>query len=139
MGELQYALAGSPTALLQKLADKALELCRAHSAGVSLLEEVGGRRFFRWYAVTGRFSELRWTTLPLEFSPCGEVFKRGESVLMIEPERHYGTLPGAHPRVAETLLVPFWLGGEMVGTVWVVSHEPERRFDAEDRRVVTEL
>jgi GAF domain-containing protein len=139
MSELQYALAGSPTALLQKLAEKALELCRAHSAGVSLTEEADGRRFFRWYAVAGRFSGLRWTTLPHELSPCAEVLARRETVLMVDPERHYGQLPGAQPHVTEVLLVPFSVGGELVGTVWVVAHDEERRFDAEDRRVVTEL
>ena len=139
MSELQYALAGSPTALLQKLAEKALELCAAHSAGVSLMEEAGGRRFFRWYAVAGQFSGLRWTTLPYEFSPCGAVLERRETLLMIGPERHYGRLPGAQPLVIEVLLVPFSVGGELVGTVWVVSHDAGRRFDAEDRRVVTEL
>ena len=139
MSELQYALAGSPTALLQKLADKALELCRAHSAGVSLLEEAGGRRLFRWYAVAGEFSGLRWTTLPYETSPCGAVLERRETLLMIDPERHYARLPGAPSRMTEVLLVPFSVGGELVGTVWLASHDAGLRFDAEDLRVVTDL
>jgi GAF domain-containing protein len=139
MVELQYALAGSPSALLQKLAEKALELCRAHSAGVSLLEEADGRRFFRWHAVTGRWGGLRWATLPRELSPCGTVLDRGTTLLMVDPERYFKPLAGVPPRVTEALLVPFTVGSELVGTVWVVSQDLARRFDAEDRRIVVAL
>jgi PAS domain-containing protein len=37
------------------------------------------------------------------------------------------------------LLIPFHVKGEAVGTIWVVSHDPSRRFDAEDLRVMTNL
>jgi hypothetical protein len=37
--ELARVMATSPDAILQKLAETALTLCRAHSAGLSLLEE----------------------------------------------------------------------------------------------------
>ena len=37
--ELARVMATSPDAILQKLADTALTLCRAHSAGLSLLED----------------------------------------------------------------------------------------------------
>jgi len=116
MGELKRALAGSPRAVLQKLSEVVLELCDAQSAGVSLLEEADGRRFFRWHAAAGRWRELLWATLPRELSPCGAVL-----------ERH------------EALRVPFVVNGATVGTVWVVAHDADRRFDGEDRRVVTEL
>jgi GAF domain-containing protein len=139
MAELQYALAGSPRTLLQKLAETALELCGAQSAGVSLLEEDEGRRFFRWHAVTGEWGALRWATLPREMSPCGTVLDRNQTLLMIDPERYFAPLASVPPRVAEALLVPFTVEGELVGTVWVVSHDPTRRFDADDRRIVTEL
>jgi PAS domain S-box-containing protein len=42
------------------------------------------------------------------------------------------------PLVEEALLVPFYLNGEAVGTVWVVSHD-QHRFDAEDLRILTNL
>lgn len=140
VGDLKRGLAASPSALLQKLAEVALELCRSESAGVSLLEEdANGRRFFRWHAVSGKWGALRWTTLPREMSPCGTVLDRGEALLMIDPERYYAPMSHVPPRVAEALLVPFAVGGENVGTVWVVSHDPAIQFDGEDRRIVAEL
>ena len=44
---LAQAMAASPESILQKLADTALTLCRAHSAGLSLLEEGDQKRQFR--------------------------------------------------------------------------------------------
>jgi CheY-like chemotaxis protein len=139
LGKLAGELATSPRQVLQKLTDAALELCQSHSAGVSLLEAEGARTFFRWHAVSGRWAPLLWTTLPREFSPCGTVLDRKGAQLMIDPERHFTSLAHVPPRVYEVLLVPFEVGGELVGTVWVVSHEPSRRFDSEDRRVVGRL
>ena len=37
------------------------------------------------------------------------------------------------------LLVPFAVRGETVGTLWIVSHDQARRFDGEDRRIVSAL
>lgn len=136
---LARELATSPRQILQKLTDSALELCQAHSCGVSLLEHEGGRRFFRWHAVSGRFAPLLWSTLPREFSPCGTVLDRGAAQLMISPERHFTNLADVQPKVQEVLLVPFSVNGELVGTVWLVSHDRSRQFDAQDREVLARL
>ena len=37
------------------------------------------------------------------------------------------------------MLIPFYIKGEAVGTIWVVAHDTSRRFDAEDLRVMTNL
>ena len=137
--ELKRALAGSPRAVLQKLADVALELCNAQSSGISLLEEAGGRRVFRWHAVAGEFRSLLWNTLPREFSPCGTVLDRQAAQLMVDPERYFTPLAQITPRVSEVLLVPFSVDGEIVGTVWLVAHDAARRFDREDHRIVSAL
>jgi CheY-like chemotaxis protein len=139
MAGLARQLAGSPRQVLQKLADAALELCNSHSAGVSLVESEGARQVFRWHAVAGKWGPLIWTTLPREFSPCGTVLDRKSALLMLDPERHFTPLAQVPPKVHEALLVPFAVGGRLVGTVWVVSHEESRRFDREDLRVVGEL
>lgn len=34
-------------------------------------------------------------------------------------------------------MVPYYVGGEAVGTVWVVMHDQRRKFDAEDERLPT--
>ena len=136
---LARQLSGSPRRVLQSLSDAALELCRAHSAGISLLEEEGGRHIFRWHAVSGRFSHYLWNTLPREFSPCGTVLDRGAAQLMVLPERYFTPLEQLTPKVHEVLLIPFSVGDVIVGTVWVVAHDGTLCFDREDRRVVTSL
>lgn len=136
---LRRDLATSPRRILQNLTDTALQLCQAHSAGVSLLESEGTRQFFRWHAVSGKWAPLVWTTLPREFSPCGTVLDRKAPQLMIDPERYFTPLAQVPPKVFEVLLLPFSVGGELVGTVWVVSHDHSRRFDSEDKRVLDHL
>jgi GAF domain-containing protein len=139
MQRLREGLVGSPRSLLQKLAEVAVELCGAHSAGISLIEDAGGSPQFRWVAVAGKWRELLWTTLPRNFSPCGTVLDRSAPQLMILPERHFVPLAQLSPRVAEALLVPFAVKGVLVGTVWVIAHDASRQFDREDRRVVSRL
>ena len=109
--------------MLQALADVALELCQAHSAGISILEHADGRDFFRWHAVSGQWRAMQWNTLPREFSPCGTVLDRAAAQLMISPERYFTPMLQISPKVAEVLLVPFEVAGEMVGTVWVIAHD----------------
>ena len=70
---LARTLANEPERLLQKLVDTSLELCQAHSAGISLLEEENGRKIFRWHALAGDYAPHLWGTTPREFSPCGTV------------------------------------------------------------------
>ena len=53
---LAQAMAASPEGILQKLADTALTLCRAHSAGLSLLEEGDQKSNFHWRAIAGQWA-----------------------------------------------------------------------------------
>ena len=58
MEALADATGGSGAGLLWKaLAETALVLCRAHSAGVSLLDHDGGREIFRWPGAAGVWSQ----------------------------------------------------------------------------------
>ncbi|MGH8179489.1 MAG: GAF domain-containing protein, partial [Steroidobacteraceae bacterium] len=136
---LMRALRDADANVLQKLADTALRLCRAQSAGVSIEEEEQGGRFFRWRGAAGRWASLRGGTMARDSSPCGAVLDRNAPVLMKYPQRHFpmpheDTLP-----VTETLLVPFMANGVTVGTVWLAAHDESRRFDREDLRLLTTL
>src|SRR6516164_7874148 len=53
---LAEAMADSPQTILQKLVETALDVCRADSAGISMLEPGGMAGVFRWHAVSGRFA-----------------------------------------------------------------------------------
>ncbi|HEX5421395.1 MAG TPA: GAF domain-containing protein, partial [Gammaproteobacteria bacterium] len=128
-----------PDGVLQRLAEVALELCGAHSAGLSILEEENGRQVFRWQAAAGQWAPLRGGTMPREFSPCGTVLDRRSMELMVRPDRHFLPLVGVEPLIEELLLIPFRVGGETVGTIWLMAHDGTRRFDAEDLRLMTNL
>jgi len=132
-------LAHPPRDILQRLAEAALELCDGGSAGVSIIEDDGGKKVFRWHALTGALASHRWGTTPRDFSPCGIVIDRNAVQLMILPERHFEYLINVKPQVVEVLLVPFSIRGQPVGTIWVVAHDHRRKFDAEDERLVKEL
>jgi len=55
------------------------------------------------------------------------------------PERDFPYFAEVTPPLEEALLIPFYVRGEALGTIWVVSHDDRRRFDAEDLRVMTSL
>jgi signal transduction histidine kinase/ActR/RegA family two-component response regulator len=124
----------NPRSMLQKLVETALELCKADTAGISLLEG----DVFRWEAVAGVFASYRDGTMPRAASPCGVCIDENITQLMHLPDRHFPALR-AEPRFIETLLIPFRVQGRPVGTVWIVSHTDERKFDREDERVVLTL
>jgi hypothetical protein len=70
---LTRELATSPASILQKLAETALSLCRAHSAGLSLLEESDQKRNFHWRAIAGEWASHVDGGTPRDFGPCGTV------------------------------------------------------------------
>jgi signal transduction histidine kinase/ActR/RegA family two-component response regulator len=136
---LMKALREADANVLQKLAETALSLCRAHSAGVSLEEEQQGRRVFRWHGAAGRWAPFIGRAVPRDASPCGVVVDRNVPLLMRHPGRHF-TFPYADvPPITEALLVPFTADGVAVGTIWLGSHDQSRRFDREDLRVLASL
>ena len=135
-----------PRKCLQRLVEIALELCRGHSAGISLLEEGPPGHLsprgdhFRWHAVAGQWAPLIWnTTTRRDYGPCGTVLDRNCTLLFANAHRYYTQFAGVEPLLIEGLLVPFHVDGQAVGTVWVVAHDDSRKFDAEDRRLLESL
>lgn len=138
--ELMRTLATEPERVLQKVAERALELCRAESAGISIEEGRAPESVFRWKAVTGAWGGMLGSTLPRWFSPCGTVLERNEPVLMTDVVQAFPAAAALSPAISEVLLVPFRTArGESVGTVWIVSHTPARVFDREDLRLTESL
>ena len=127
-----------PAHILQTLVDTALTLCRAGTAGLSLLESDNGEAVFRWEAVAGVFADRLNHTMPRDASPCGTTIDRNAPQLMYMPERFFPTLT-AVPPVVEALLIPFQVAGTPIGTLWVVAHDERRKFDREDVRLVQTL
>ncbi|MGH6794217.1 MAG: HWE histidine kinase domain-containing protein [Methylocella sp.] len=123
--------------VLQQLADTALSLCHAHSAGISLLAE-NEKRFY-WPAIAGQWASHIGGGTPRDFGPCGTVLDRNAAMLFSHPERYFPYLASIEPRIEEGLLIPFNADGAPVGTLWIIAHDASRRFDAEDLRVMTNL
>lgn len=136
---LVQELASSPEGILQKLADTALGLCRAHSAGLSLLEEGDGKSNFHWRAIAGQWAPHLNGGTPRNFGPCGTVLDQGVAMICSHPEVDFPYWEPVKPVLEEALLIPFYIKAEAVGTIWVVAHDVSRRFDAEDLRVMTSL
>ncbi len=129
--------AASSDRILQTLVETARDLCRAHSAGLSLLEE--DQKHFRWPAIAGQWAPHMGGGTPREFGPCGTVLDCGVALLFSHPERDFPYLASVTPCIDEGLLIPFDVNGQTVGTIWVIAHDQSRRFDAEDLRVLTNL
>lgn len=138
--ELAQQMPNEPAQMLRTLAQAALELCDAGSAGVSVLEqEEDGRRIFRWVALAGKAAEYRNGTTPAEWSPCGVCLARGKTTLFHHPERHFTYFEEKGIVIVEGLVVPMRALGRDIGTIWVMHHDDARRFDAEDVRVLEGL
>lgn len=135
---LAAELAQNPQNLLQKLAETALGLCYADTAGISLLETHSGNEVFRWEALAGACVAERNNTMPRHASPSGVCIDENATQLMHLPDRCFPALP-TEPRFVETLLVPFRHEGRPIGAVWVVTHRFDRKFDLEDERVMRTL
>ena len=135
---LARAMATAPESILQKLIDTALVLCSAQSAGISILEEGDEKKNFHWRAIAGQWASHVNEGTPRDFGPCGTVLDRNIALMCSHPERDFPYFGEVTPLLEEALLIPFYIGGEAVGTIWVVSHD-EHRFDAEDLRLMTNL
>ena len=136
---LVTALADSPRTILQTLAETILEVTEADSAGLSLLTKGDGGKRFYWPAIAGVWNPHVGGGTPRNFGPCGDVLDRNCTLLFTHFERRYPHLLPVIPAAEECLLVPFYVGGKAVGTIWAIMHSDRRKFDAEDDRVMNSL
>jgi len=89
LAALAREMTENPRRMLQKLVETTLDLCRADTAGLSLLEG----DVFRWEAVAGVFASHRDDTMPRAASPCGVCIDENVTQLMSLPDRHSGAEP----------------------------------------------
>jgi signal transduction histidine kinase len=136
---LARALTEAPETILQRLTDVAVSLCDAGSAGISILEEEDGIPIFRWRAICGSFAPHLGGMLQAGFAPCGTTVERNAPQLFYRPERYFSALQGVVPEIVEALLLPFHLRGVPKGTIWILAHDEQRKFDQEDVRLLTNL
>jgi PAS domain S-box-containing protein len=141
---LVTALADSPRTIFRTLAETILDITQSDSAGLSLLTKDGktpdvcGERFY-WPAIAGMWNPHVGGGTPRDFGPCGDVLDRNCTLLFKHFERRYPYLMPVSPAAEECLLVPFYVEGEAVGTIWAIIHSDRRKFDEEDNRVMASL
>ncbi|AUT66498.1 GAF domain-containing sensor histidine kinase [Paraburkholderia terrae] len=137
---LAHALATSDAAMLDMLTLEAARLCRAGSAGISVLESPPDRPArFRWASLAGHCASLLNTYRPFDDSVCGVTLAMGKPELFKTPQRYFPSIEAVSPPVVEALLVPIPVGDGPWGAIWVMSHNENARFDAEDLRLLTSL
>jgi PAS domain S-box-containing protein len=136
---LAGALVESPFNILQTLAETILDVTQCDSSGLSLLtKDDGGKRFY-WPAIAGEWKRHIGGGTPRDFGPCGDVLDQNRTLLFRHFERRYPYFIPITPAVEECLLVPFYIGGKAVGTIWAITHGDRRKFDSEDERIMNTL
>jgi two-component sensor histidine kinase len=140
--ELSALMAVDAQLAIERFLDLALQLCpAAGSAGLSeLTTDEAGDPIFRWTAMSGAFAPHLGGTTPRGFSPCGLCLDHHHTILVDRPVRLFDYFNTAEPEIVEGLIVPLYdTGKRPLGTLWVVSHGAEGRFDATDARVMEQL
>src|SRR5262249_11109614 len=141
---LVHALADSPRTIFRTLAETILDITQCDSAGLSLLTSDGkkpdpyGKRFY-WPAIAGMWNPHIGGGTPRNFGPCGDVLDQDRTLLFRRFERRSPYLVPVSPAAEECLLVPFYVAGRAVGTIWGIMHSDRRKFDGEDDRVMASL
>ncbi|MEH2070273.1 MAG: GAF domain-containing protein [Nostoc sp.] len=137
LARLVQALADAPRDILQTLADEILNVFKADSSGISLLTK-DEKRFY-WPAIAGEWKPHIGSGTPREFGPCGDVLDYNVPLLFRHFELRYTYFLPITPLIEECLLVPFYVEGKAVGTIWAITHNDRRKFDLEDLRQLKSL
>ena len=132
--DLATELGRNPANLCQRLAEIALPLCRAESAGVSVLDG----DVWRWCGLAGLYAPHRAATLSRAASPASACVDERRSHLLSYPDRTFAAL-GGEPRFVELLLVPLAAPEPPSAVLWLGVHTSECRFEAEDERLARSL
>ena len=135
---LARVMANSPRQLPDALLQLALELCRAGTAAISLVETLpGSEPTFRWTNLAGLLKEQGGFALG-EFSARGVSLDRKAPQVFLYPARHFPFLNQLPVPVVEAIVVPL-TGAGPTGAIWIFSHDEGMVFDSEDVRLLTGL
>ena len=158
---LTEMLVRAPEMLPQKLAELALTLCRADSAGVSIHEPRKAGCESRWDAIAGTLAAELSGAFPQELSPS-KTGPQSDAPLPTVASKLPDGMTGRPPiiealavpfqlcdlptRVSEPksvedarCAVPFPLHDQPLGILWVLAHTAEKKFELEDQRLLTSL
>jgi len=139
MARLAEAFVDAPETILQELANSAIDLCGADSAGISVqhLDSAGGV-CYKWVATAGVYEHWLDAILPGAPSACSQCLERGGPQLFRVAEPFFELLQVEASTVTDGLLLP-WQAGETRGTIWIIAHGREEAFDRTDLDRMTML
>ena len=136
---LCHAFVENPESILHELVKAAVELCGADSAGISIEREDGTEKdFYHWIATAGVYSEFLNAILPRYPSACGICLELGRPQLFRVSQRFFEILGVVAPVVTDGLLLPWQVDGTR-GTIFIMAHERDQAFDADDLRMMQML
>lgn len=125
--------------LFSVVVQHAIRLCNAGSAGLSLLHSEDNEQYFHWDALAGVLSGHVGDTTPRNFSPCGVTLDRRSPQLFSYPARCFNYFADVPIPIVEGLVIPIFVDGKGLGTLWIVSHDENRKFNSEDVQVMGSL
>jgi hypothetical protein len=132
-------MAVNPCNLLQTLVDKAMDLCRAGTAGISVLTTDTDGEYLAWEALSGVYASYIRSRTPRYFSPCGTTLDRNAPQLFSHPARYFTYFAQADVPIVEGLVIPVYVSGRPHGTMWIIAHDETHHFDVEDVGFMTSL
>jgi signal transduction histidine kinase len=119
--------------LLGLVADSAAELLDAEKSMISLMDRAGAARV---RAVHNLTLEVVGLVLPPGYGLTGQVLATQSAVIV---EHYHVELPHPLPEAAAVesgVAVPIWWQGQLVGVIGVLTEDPSRIFNAQDREVM---
>ena len=132
MQRLVNLFVAEPTKILQRLADAAMDLCGADSAGISVEQpEKGDAEYWFWAATSGRYRHFANSAISRYPSACATALERGSPQHLIVTKQFFDLMGLDAPLVTDGLLLP-WSAGERCGTIWILAHERTQAFDLND-------
>ncbi len=138
--DLAGFLASEPDTFLDRLVEMGVRLCKADTVGISVEEtNLTGEQIFRWVAIAGKLRQMVGGTTPRNFSPCGVCMDTNAPLLMDDLDRFYPYFKEAPLPFSEALLVPWTVKDGAKGTLWIVAHSHQRKFDLQDLRLMSSL
>ncbi len=140
MRRIADTMGAHPNMTFNACVNVALELCRADTCGISIRQKnAKGEDVFLWVALAGRLKAYLHGTMPRFDSPCGVTVDNGTPILMRRPDLAYPPLDVGVP-FHDVLLIPLASNDtHLEGTIWIVSHNEDRKFDAEDARLMQRI
>lgn len=139
MDRLARCFVETPETILQELANAAVAMCGADSAGISMeRDEKTEELYYQWVATAGVYTTFLDAMLPREPSACTVCLHRKAPQHFRVGKRFFDILGVEAAEVTDGILLP-WEVDTMRGTIFVIAHGRTEAFDLEDLRLMQVL